>query len=215
VSRKRTVLVTGFGPFPGAPFNPSGPLVRELARRRNPDLRDVQIIPHVFTTSYDSVDRELPALIAQHRPDILLMFGLANSSGHVRIETQARNVLSALPDASGRIPASSAIQPGAPATQPVCADSDALLRAARRGRIAVRLSHDAGGYLCNYLYWRALDKAARPDGPALVAFIHIPDTRRKPLRRGQRRRVTRGDLLGSATAILKSLVSPMARPVAH
>ena len=27
-----TILVTGFGPFPGAPFNPTGPLVKQLAR---------------------------------------------------------------------------------------------------------------------------------------------------------------------------------------
>ncbi|HZD90599.1 MAG TPA: pyroglutamyl-peptidase I, partial [Pseudolabrys sp.] len=27
-----TILVTGFGPFPGAPFNPTVPLVRRLAR---------------------------------------------------------------------------------------------------------------------------------------------------------------------------------------
>ena len=27
-----TILVTGFGPFPGAPFNPTAPLVERLAR---------------------------------------------------------------------------------------------------------------------------------------------------------------------------------------
>ena len=27
------LLITGFGPFPGAPDNPTGPLVRALARR--------------------------------------------------------------------------------------------------------------------------------------------------------------------------------------
>ena len=53
-----TILLTGFGPFPGAPFNPTGPLVRELARRNSPGLRRAA---HVFTTSYQTVDRELPA----------------------------------------------------------------------------------------------------------------------------------------------------------
>jgi pyrrolidone-carboxylate peptidase len=33
-----TILLTGFGPFSGAPFNPTGPLVTELARRRIPGL---------------------------------------------------------------------------------------------------------------------------------------------------------------------------------
>ena len=31
-----TILITGFGPFPGAPFNPTEPLAQELARRRHP-----------------------------------------------------------------------------------------------------------------------------------------------------------------------------------
>jgi pyrrolidone-carboxylate peptidase len=31
-----TVLITGFGRFPGAPSNPSGPLALALAKRRRP-----------------------------------------------------------------------------------------------------------------------------------------------------------------------------------
>ena len=60
-----TILVTGFGPFPGAPFNPTGPLVKRLARLRRPGLTHVQIVPHVFATSYAAVDRDLPRLIAR------------------------------------------------------------------------------------------------------------------------------------------------------
>ena len=40
-----TILVTGFGPFPGAPFNPTGPLVERLARLRRPALADVDNRP--------------------------------------------------------------------------------------------------------------------------------------------------------------------------
>lgn len=73
-----TILVTGFGPFPGAPFNPTGPLVKRLARLRRPALADVTIVPHIFSTSYAAVDRDLPKLIAKHRPDILLKIGRAH-----------------------------------------------------------------------------------------------------------------------------------------
>ena len=59
-----TILITGFGPFPGAPFNPTGALVTELARRRIPALRHIRRVAHVFATSYAAVDRELPALLA-------------------------------------------------------------------------------------------------------------------------------------------------------
>ena len=32
------ILVTGFGPFPGAPFNPTEPLVKRLTQLRRPAL---------------------------------------------------------------------------------------------------------------------------------------------------------------------------------
>src|SRR5262249_61920962 len=99
-----TVLITGFGPFPGAPFNPTEGLVRRLGARRRPALAEVERITHVFRTSYEAVDDDLPRLIARHRPAVLLMFGLAARSPHLRIETQARNAVSALvPDAGGRM----------------------------------------------------------------------------------------------------------------
>src|SRR5262245_56415398 len=97
-----TILVTGFGPFPGAPFNPTGPLVEKLGRIRRPMLADVKIVPHVFRTSYAAVDHELPRLIARHKPDALLMFGLAPRAKTLRIETRARNALTSFPDISGR-----------------------------------------------------------------------------------------------------------------
>jgi hypothetical protein len=87
----KVILVTGFGPFPGAPFNPTGQLVERLARLRRPALNDVTIVPHVFQTSYAAVDHDLPKLIARHKPDALLMFGLASRSKTLRIETRARN----------------------------------------------------------------------------------------------------------------------------
>ena len=96
-----TILITGFGPFPGAPFNPTEALVRSLARLRRTALSDTTLAFHIFTTSYAAVDRDLPALIARHRPDMLLMFGLAARTRTLRIATRARNALALLPDAAG------------------------------------------------------------------------------------------------------------------
>src|SRR5262245_18004341 len=110
-----TVLLTGFGPFPGAPFNPTGALVQTLARRRHPSFAGVRRIAHVFDTRYDAVDRELPALIAREKPAVVLMFGLASRTRHLRIETCARNVLSrAHPDVAGFRPTKGVIAEAAP-----------------------------------------------------------------------------------------------------
>src|SRR3989442_1750748 len=81
-----TIIITGFGPFPGAPYNPTDPLVSMLARRRRPAFAGVRRIAHVFRVSYEAVDRELPELLAREQPDVLVMFGLAMRTRHIRIE---------------------------------------------------------------------------------------------------------------------------------
>src|SRR5438045_1839697 len=110
-----TVLITGFGRFPGAPFNPSGPLALALAKRRRLAFADVHRAVHIFETSYTAVDRDLPKLLTQHKPDIVLMFGLAARTPFVRVETRARNAMSILfPDVAGFRPTSRAIALGQP-----------------------------------------------------------------------------------------------------
>jgi len=169
-----TILITGFGPFPGAPFNPTGPLVQALGRRR----AGVRRIAHVFSTSYAAVDRELPALIARERPDIVIMFGLAQRTRHLRIETCARNRLSRLHvDVTGRMPAASTIAPAGPAMRAMRAPARRLVAAVRGAGVSAALSRDAGSYLCNYLCWRASEAARRPRGPRLVTFVHVPNVR--------------------------------------
>lgn len=195
-----SVLITGFGPFPGAPVNPTGPLVARLGARRRPALADVARMTHVFRTSYAAVDAELPALIARHRPDVLLMFGLAARTPHVRIETRARNAVSALvPDAGGRMLRTAGIRPGQPALAGR-APFQKLVSAARAARVPARLSRDAGSYLCNYAYWLGLEAAARHG--SLVAFVHVPR-----MGRAGKRALTLTDLTRAGEAILLALVS--------
>jgi pyroglutamyl-peptidase len=183
-----TVLLTGFGPFPGAPFNPTGPLVEQLARHRPHRLDNVRRIAYVFPTRYDAVDEELPALLAQEQPDVLLMFGLALRARALRIETCARNVLSLLtPDASGRLPNSAMIAQNAAATLPLSAPAHKLAAAARATGVPASLSRDAGRYLCNYLCWRASEAAKCNGRPQVFAFIHVPRVNPAHQRRSRQR----------------------------
>src|SRR5215216_4726905 len=112
-----TVLITGFGPFPGAPFNPTSALVAKLANLKRPTFAGLRRVAHVFRTSYAAVDAELPELIERHRPDVVLMFGLASCTKFLRLETRACNTRSwLLADAIGAVPAQRGIASGAPST---------------------------------------------------------------------------------------------------
>lgn len=192
----RTILVTGFGPFPGAPHNPTAALVTRLARLRRPNAR---IVGHVFATEYAAVDRDLPRLIALHRPDALLMFGLHGRARTLRIETLARNALGRHRDAGGRYAKTRAIVAGVAHARMVT-PATRLMRAARRTGVSAVLSRDAGSYLCNYLCWQATNS----EGLRLAAFVHVPPVVRKPLQRGTRC-LRPATLERAATAMLAEL----------
>ncbi len=172
--RRLRILVTGFGPFPGAPDNPTGPLVRALARKRRPASESIAIKAHVFRTRYNAVDRALPRLLKTWKPHAVIMFGLATRSRAIRVETQARNRISHYPDAGGFTPGPCTIDPATRGGLAVRAPTAAMLRAITRTGLPVRLSRNAGDYLCNYVLWHATCAAAETGGPKLAAFIHVP-----------------------------------------
>src|SRR5215203_2159307 len=157
MSNKLRILITGFGPFPGAPYNPTPPLVARLLRLRRPAFDNVDLIGHIFHVTYAIVDRELPELIARHRPHALLMFGLAGRTARVRIETRARNaVTTRFPDADRTHARKASITAGADARM-FGPHTAKLLRAAVSTGVDARASRNAGSYLCNYLSWRAIE----------------------------------------------------------
>jgi pyroglutamyl-peptidase len=205
---KLRILITGFGPFPGAPYNPTQPLVARLQRLRRPALGDVELIGHIFHVTYSTVDRELPELIARHRPHALLMFGLADRTAHVRIETRARNAVTTLfPDADRNRARKGSIISGADAVT-FGRHTAKLLRVADGTGIDARSSRDAGSYLCNYLSWRAIEATRRDLGPGLAAFVHIPliarDGAARPI--GKTHRITLDELVDAGEALLLEMV---------
>lgn len=204
------VLLIGFGPFPGAPLNPSALLVKSLSRRRRPAFAEVVRTTHVFATTYAAVDRDLPNLLAS-APDIVLMFGLAGRRRHLCIETRARNAVSLLfPDASGYRPQHGLIAPGQPPALRGAAPFARLLGAARANAVPARLSCDAGRYLCNYAYWRALERSRH--GRPLVQFVHIPRVSLGPRRRRRGRRVpSLATLVAAAERLLIALIAASRR----
>jgi pyroglutamyl-peptidase len=202
------ILVTGFGPFPGAPFNPTEPLVARLLQLRRPSLNDVKIFGHVFPVTYADVDRQLPLLLASHRPHALLMFGLASRTSYVRIETRARNAVTVLwPDAGHARTHKGSIAGDADALS-FGPHTAKLLRAAISTGIDARVSRDAGSYLCNYLSWRAIEAARCDKGPRLAAFVHVPllDRGRSYGDKGTPHRISLEELVDAGEAMLLEMV---------
>lgn len=166
------ILVTGFSAFPGAPVNPTERLVAEL-RERMPELAAVGSI----TTAVLDVDYgELPAALrrlAAKQPDIAIHFGLSAAAAGFVLERLARNAYGNKPDNAGHIPQAARICAGddvLPSTLPL----DALHGALIAKSIPVGWSDDAGGYLCNYLFYLSRSPVLAEFAPGMSGFIHVP-----------------------------------------
>jgi pyroglutamyl-peptidase len=207
VSGKLRILVTGFGAFPGAPWNPTQPLVARLTKLRRPAFADVELSRHIFPVTYKAVDRELPELLKKHRPQALLMFGLAGRTAHVRVETRARNAVTMLwPDAAQARSRKGSIGLG-PDALTFGPHTAKLLRAACGTGIDARASRDAGAYLCNYLSWRAIEAVGTDDDLQLAAFVHVPLLARAgTAMRKSSGRITLEELVDAGEAMLLEMV---------
>jgi pyroglutamyl-peptidase len=84
-----------------------------------------------------------------------------------------------------------------------------LLAAVRTAGLRATLSRDAGSYLCNYLCWRAIEVAERPDGPRLAAFVHVPEVKQGVQSNGRQKGLraprTLEDLVVAGEAIVEAV----------
>jgi pyroglutamyl-peptidase len=137
-----------------------------------------------------------------------MMFGLADRTAHLRIETRARNaVTTTFPDADRNRARKGSIMDGADALK-FGPHTARLLRAADGTGIDARASRDAGSYLCNYLSWRAIEAVDSNNGPRLAAFVHVPLIARGGARqlKGAKHRITVEDLVVAGEAMLLEMV---------
>ena len=172
------LLVTGFGPFPGIARNPSAEIARRVAA--SPRLKALGITAEVLVlpTTYAALDEVLGPALTRRSPDAVLMIGVAGRAKRVRVESRALNRANILaPDAHGRRPPL-AFGNG-PAVRLARSDVSRVVELLRRRGVACAPSRDAGRYLCNAAYYRALA------APMPVLFIHIPKARRAERRRAR------------------------------
>ncbi|HEY8565002.1 MAG TPA: peptidase C15 [Beijerinckiaceae bacterium] len=166
------LLVTGFGPFPGMPKNPSAALARQVAASGRLRRHGIETQVLVLPTTYRALDEVLAPALGSGA-DAVLMVGVAGRAKRVRLERRAVNRLSIFaPDAAGRHPQRLA-EPGRPFALRSTATPERLAVLLRRAGVPCALSIDAGRYLCNTAYARALRS------PAPAIFVHIP---RRPVK---------------------------------
>ena len=179
---RKSLLVAGFGAFPGHAVNPAQ-IVAEKLRRRQKAFAVAGIDLHVavLPVEHDALAPKLCRLFAETAPDAVLLLGVAGRRQKLSVETLARNRVTILrPDAAKHVAWSRFIAHGAPDFFRSPFDAPRLVALARRSGVAAAVSRDAGDYLCNESLYLSLLMDRR------ACFIHLPDWRGDALNRAAR-----------------------------
>jgi len=165
------VCVTGFGPFEEVGSNPSSEVARRLAAQPPSGL---WVVSGVLPVSFARAPGELDRLLDEQgeKPALLLALGVHCDPGF-RLERRARARLTTAdrPDVDG-VSAVDAAPPAAPDLA-TSLDLDRVLAGlVARGVEDAFLSEEAGGYVCERTYHRALEHGGALSVPAL--FVHTP-----------------------------------------
>ena len=169
-----SIIATGFGPYPGAPENPTEWLMRLFAVDAPVCGDDVRFQSFVLPTEYDGLQERIALIGNITAPDIAIHFGLSRQAQGFRLERLARNhVATDRVDAKGDRPASAALAPGLgdiASSLPLERCAAALTAAG----IPAAMSDDCGDYLCNALFFHSCGKLVTEFQPCWAGFVHVP-----------------------------------------
>lgn len=174
--QRDTILLTGFGPFPGVSDNASARLVPKLAHLAARRFSAHRVVARILPTEWQRAPERLKAFYAREQPKLVLHFGVSREATCYVIETLARNACRPAADAAGQIPDSDRLLRDGPPTLPARLPVEDIVQRLKAINVPVVTSDDAGGYLCNALLYRSLLLAAEHEGVEGVGFLHIPET---------------------------------------
>ena len=165
------VLITDFEAFGTETDNASRVMVNAMAKalKSSPNklnvILDTVTLPVVYGKAEEGLYREVKAFA----PDVILSFGQA-PEGNFRLETQAENLDNTdFPDNDGVSRVNQVIVPRGPKTLPTLLPVKQLEAALLRAHFPVVISHSAGNFLCNHLFYQLMNLK-----PKYAGFIHVP-----------------------------------------
>ena len=166
----RTVLLTGFEPFDQDTVNPSWEAVRLLDGTSHGDVR---IVGRQLPCAFALAPARLHQLLEEFEPELVIAVGLGPGRADICIERVAININDArIPDNLGAQPIDTPVVPDGPTAYFSTLPIKAMVRALKEAGIASSVSHTAGTFVCNQVFYCLQHALA---GSAVRAgFIHVP-----------------------------------------
>lgn len=171
---RAVVLVTGFDAFGGDALNPSWLVAHALQRRR---IAGHLVVAAQLPTQFGTSLERLRALLAEHRPALVICLGLAANRHALSLERVAINVDDArIADNAGVQPIDTPVIARAPAAYFTGLPIKAMHAALQTAGIEAEVSQTAGTFVCNHVFYGLMHHVATTRGLARVrsGFIHVP-----------------------------------------
>ncbi|MFI5584507.1 pyroglutamyl-peptidase I [Amycolatopsis sp. NPDC051758] len=163
------VLMTGFAPFGGESVNPSWQAVSLLGARRE-DVAAVEL-PCEFSASLPALRRA----VEEHGPSLVVCVGQAGGRLDVTPERVAINLVDArIPDNAGAQPVDVPVVDGGPAAYFTTLPVKACVAAIRAAGVPASVSHTAGTYVCNQVFYGLMHLLATEFPDVRGGFVHVP-----------------------------------------
>lgn len=160
------ILLTGFAPFLGQSINPSALIAQQLAQE-NPQQMDSLVLPVAYGQAFEALKNHISQFA--HFPSHVILLGQVAGRSQICLERVALNwIESQHADESGNRSQPREIIPGAPAAflQKQWPFANSL------ADNQVKISHSAGTYVCNELYFQMLHHYQKQQSQ--ICFVHLP-----------------------------------------
>ena len=159
------VLLTGFEPFGKATLNPSGEIVKQISGDN--------IVTAILPVAYAQSAERLLALIAEHKPDVVISLGQAEGRTHISPERIAINLDDArLADNEGVIRNDVPIIASGPVAYESTLPVKDIVKAINDAGVPAAVSLSAGAFLCNHVFYVAQDHFKGTK--VRSGFVHVP-----------------------------------------
>lgn len=167
----RTVLLTGFEPFDQDTLNPSWEAVRLLDETLIND--DVRIVARQLPCVFSQAPAHLHALIERFTPQMVIAVGLGPGRSDIALERVAINLIDArIPDNQGEQPIDVPVAAEGPTAYFSTLPIKAMVAALRAAGIPATVSHTAGTFVCNQVFYSLQHSLA--GSTVRSGFMHVP-----------------------------------------
>lgn len=194
------ILLTGFEPFGNYKENSSWAVAEKVAALGFEGV-SVTRLPVTFA----GVAAALRKAVDECRPDAIVMLGQSAGIDYIKLERIAINMMdSSSADNDGYIPDEEPIYPGGEAALFTNTKIKEQCRAVVEQGIPAKVSNSAGLYVCNRLYYEAL-QLCKEYTEMRALFVHLPLYDGQPMATVGKQTMPLGDMVKAIKTIIHKI----------